>query len=492
MTRFTQAAAVLLISGLGLAGCEALSEGVQSNTDVVARAGGLELTIDEAAELLSDQVQLPANPQVVEAVANLWIDYSLLSLAMHRDTSLQSYDLTPVVQQDIDQLVVYKLRDSLIRPDTALDEDELRRLYQEELPGVRVRARHILLHYPDQATDEQRDSVRELALSLKERAESGESFAALAREYSDDRGTAEEGGDLGWFERGNMVPPFEEAALATEPGEISDPVESPYGLHVIQVNDREIPRFEEIRREFRARVVNERVAAAESAYVAGVEEPAGVTVRESAHQVVRELARRPQMRLSSRAADRALTEYEGGEVTAGEFQQYLAARPPGFRRQLVSGDDRRIEVLLRGLTRAELLVNEAEAEGLEATESERDSLRLLARNQVVQAARTLGLWPVDPEAGEPLEDAIHRSVKSVLDEMLKGEQDVLMMGNIGFTLRQNFRATVFEHTFSRVVDRVQQIKPGAPGRPKVQPLPGGPTTQGPRRAPNAPPDTTGG
>ncbi|NIU73530.1 MAG: molecular chaperone SurA, partial [Gammaproteobacteria bacterium] len=72
---------------------------------------------------------------------------------------------------------------------------------------VRVKARHILLSFPDDATDAQRDSVFALAEEIRERAASGEDFSALAREYSDDQGTAQQGGDLGWFERGSMVEP---------------------------------------------------------------------------------------------------------------------------------------------------------------------------------------------------------------------------------------------------------------------------------------------
>lgn len=492
MTRVLGPFLVPLLLATGLTGCEAMSEGLQSSTDVVARAAELELTVDETAQLLSDQTRLPANPQVVEAVANLWIDYSLLSLAMHRDSSLQSLDLTPVVQKEIQQLKVHKLRDSVIQPDTALDEDRLRQLYEEELPEARVRARHILLSYPEQATDEQRDSVEAVARDLRERVQAGEDFAALAREYSDDRGTAPDGGDLGWFERGEMVRPFEEAALATEPGEVSEPVESPYGIHLIQVYDRDVRPFEQIRSGFRSRTVRQRVAEAESAYVAAIEDSARIAITDEAFRIVRELSRRPHMRLSRRAGNRELVEHAAGAVTAAEFKQYIQARPPGFRRQLITGEDRRIETILRGLTRVELLINAADEEGLEISESERDSLLVQARNQVVHSARGLKLWPVEPEAGESLEDAIDRTVRSTIDGMLRGEEGVLGLGNVAYALRQNLSGDVYAHNFSRVIDRVEEIKPGSPGRPKIQPQRGGQAPQGPVRAPNAPPDTTGG
>ena len=70
------------------------------------------------------------------------------------------------------------------------------------------------------------------------RALSGEEFADLAREYSEDIGSAQEGGELGWTSPGQMVPEFEQAMNATAVGEISDPVRSQFGWHIIEVQDR--------------------------------------------------------------------------------------------------------------------------------------------------------------------------------------------------------------------------------------------------------------
>jgi hypothetical protein len=73
---------------------------------------------------------------------------------------------------------------------------------------------------------------------LLARVRAGEDFAALAREFSEDPGSRAQGGDLGWFGRGVMVKPFEDAAFALKEGEVSGVVESPFGFHIIKVEER--------------------------------------------------------------------------------------------------------------------------------------------------------------------------------------------------------------------------------------------------------------
>ncbi len=129
-------------------------------------------------------------------------------------------------------------------------EDELRGYYdtnlsQYQTPG-QVRASHILLRIGE--SDEAEVAARAAALAA--RARGGEDFATLAREFSEDEGTAVNGGDLGTFGRGRMVAEFEAAAFAMAPGEISDPVKSAFGYHVILVTEAEeevTEPFEDVR-----------------------------------------------------------------------------------------------------------------------------------------------------------------------------------------------------------------------------------------------------
>jgi peptidyl-prolyl cis-trans isomerase SurA len=98
-----------------------------------------------------------------------------------------------------------------------------------------TQASHILVKPSEIMTD---DQARELVASLKARTLAGEDFGDLAREYSEDIGSAQEGGDLGWTSPGQMVPEFQKAMDDTPVGQVSDPVRTQFGWHIIMVTER--------------------------------------------------------------------------------------------------------------------------------------------------------------------------------------------------------------------------------------------------------------
>jgi peptidyl-prolyl cis-trans isomerase D len=105
----------------------------------------------------------------------------------------------------------------------------------------RVRARHILVKVPDNAPASADDAARKKVEALAERVRKGEDFAKLARENSEDPGSKDKGGDLGFFGEGLMAKPFEDAAFALAPGQLSGPVRTRFGWHLIQVEDVQNP-----------------------------------------------------------------------------------------------------------------------------------------------------------------------------------------------------------------------------------------------------------
>ncbi len=105
----------------------------------------------------------------------------------------------------------------------------------DQMMVSQTKVRHILIKPSEIMTN---DEARELAASLKARIQGGEEFADLAREYSEDIGSAQEGGELGWTSPGQMVPEFEQAMQITAIGEISEPTRSQFGWHILEVEDR--------------------------------------------------------------------------------------------------------------------------------------------------------------------------------------------------------------------------------------------------------------
>ena len=118
--------------------------------------------------------------------------------------------------------------------------DEIRDFYEHQKDEFRhpadIRASHILIRVPEKATGAQR--VQAKADDLLAKLKAGADFAQLARENSDDPGTASRGGDLGYFTKGDMEEEFEKQAMALGRGQISGIISTPYGFHIIKVTDK--------------------------------------------------------------------------------------------------------------------------------------------------------------------------------------------------------------------------------------------------------------
>ena len=476
MTRLF-ATAALLAGAVSFTACDGFGQAMTSHTDVLARAGGHELTIEQAANLLTPYDRIPPQPEVVDALANLWVDYTLLALAYTADSTLMNVDLNPVLTPYFNQQLVFQLRDRVIKPDTVFSDQQLRDLFTREQPGAEVKARHILLRLPADATPAQRDSVLALARQLRDQARGGADFAQLASQHSQEPGASERGGDLGYFTSGQMVQPFEEAAFALQPGQVSDVVETAFGLHVIKVEDKRLPDFEATRDQFRQQMVQKRYTEAEETYLTQLSNQKQLEVEEGAIEVARDLARKPETQLGRRAADRAMVQYQGGEFTAAEYLAIMRTRPAQQRMQITQAPDDDLQEWLRLLARDEILIAEAGTQGLAVPQTEQDSLRLQARQQLIGAAQAAGLAPLQVQEGETQAQAIDRVVMTLLERILKQETNVVPLGPIGYALREDFDAEIFERAVPQVVSQVQaarppqEVVPGMPPGAMPQPMP---------------------
>lgn len=447
-------AAAVLIVGLVTAACG----GEETNEGLVARVDDYTLSVDDAVNLLVDEERLAADASIVEALADLWVNYTLLAEVTASDSTYALLDFEPIVLRQAQQVMVFQLRDSVIQVDTFVTEAELRARYEAEEPAVELRARHIMFQLPIGVTPSQRDSVAEALAAVRERVLGGENFELLARQLSQDPGTALNGGDLGTFGRGDMVAPFEEAALALRPGQVSDVVETPMGLHLIRLEERRVRGFEEAAPVYRRQVQTRMVQEAESVFVAGLYDRAAPELTDGAVEIVRELSENPGASVSGRAARRPLIEWDGGSVTVGDLRTIIRLESPTLPMQLAESDDPQVEEFLRSLARRELLIRSAESEGLRPERDSIDAMIEEAAGQLRTAARVLGFFDLDQAPGEAVEVAVARAVEEALVDNLSGATQVVPLGLIGFQLRDGRSTAIFESGLGQVVLDVARIR----------------------------------
>lgn len=193
----------------------------------------------DLAYLAFDEAAFIANAEVSEDDVRVRYEENLLDYMTEETVDVAYVELT--------------LEDLIEDPSIEVSEDDVIAGYEREkaasLGDEQRDSRHILLQITDERTAEQ--AAAELA-ALRARIEAGESFADLAMEYSEDPGSKAVGGDLGPVSRGLFAPEFEEALWALEVGQISEPVQTDFGVHLIElkeITDTEFPSFEEMRAE---------------------------------------------------------------------------------------------------------------------------------------------------------------------------------------------------------------------------------------------------
>ena len=124
----------------------------------------------------------------------------------------------------------------------SIESKDLENFYKENLNQFseeeQVQASHILIVVSAEAKPWEKEAARKQAAAILEKIRTGQDFASLAREHSQDPGNAQKGGEIGYFGRGEMVGAFERAAFALEPGEVSELVDSPFGFHIIKTTDK--------------------------------------------------------------------------------------------------------------------------------------------------------------------------------------------------------------------------------------------------------------
>jgi peptidyl-prolyl cis-trans isomerase D len=262
------------------------------------------------------------------------------------------------------------------------NETALRALFNERAPGLatpeRVRARHLLIRAASDASEEEIAEARTRTEAARARIESGEPFAAVAEELSEDAATATNGGDLGLIERGDDDPAIDDAAFSLEPGELSGIVRSDYGFHLITVEERQ-PAKPASWDEQRLVLARERAEAERAAQIASERaERLAAAVRDGAS--LEDAAREEGLTLERPPAIRRRPDgFVPGLGAAKPLMTAAFALDPGTSSpEVYDVDDRRVLIELLGRT-----VPDAAALA-EAREAGRDQILAQKQNEVVE------------------------------------------------------------------------------------------------------------
>ncbi|NBT31180.1 MAG: peptidylprolyl isomerase [Rhodobacteraceae bacterium] len=256
--------ATLLASGLlAIAGAAAFAEGETMDT-VVATVDGHEITL---GQMIITRAQLPAQYQqlpddvLFKGILDQLIQQQLLAdqvegMPKRVAAALVNEERSMLAGEAIDDLAKVAVTEEAIQADYDA-------MFADAAPETEYNASHILV-----ATEEEINAA-------KARIDAGEDFAAVATEISTDT-SGPGGGSLGWFGKGMMVPEFENAVIALEPGQVSEPVQTQFGWHLVKLNEtreKEQPSLDELRGEIVAKLEEQAIQAA----LAELESAASVT-----------------------------------------------------------------------------------------------------------------------------------------------------------------------------------------------------------------------
>lgn len=241
---------------LGAAALTLMAVGLTTpgSADPVARVNGMEITEAEVAFAEAEVgAELAGLPE--ESRRRVLVEYLVEAHLFAEGAEKAKLGEGKAFE---DRLAYYKLRalrdafyENSVRD--AVTEAQAKTVYDEQVaklkPEAEVRARHILLKSEQEAKD------------IVDQLKKGADFVELAKK-SADAPSAQTGGDLGYFSRGQMVKPFEDAAFALDKGQVSDPVQTEFGWHVIKVEDkrdRPLPTFEEVKDQLVASLIQNKL-----------------------------------------------------------------------------------------------------------------------------------------------------------------------------------------------------------------------------------------
>src|SRR5437773_10927029 len=488
----TRSFAILAASLALLSACEGLREALTAHVDVAARADDHELSVNRLSDLLGNAtLQIPVNREPAMIVGDVWVNYQLLGLAAARGDSLKDAKLIDAAASCLTAQA--RLSRFMQNQSKSFKTDSGSETSYNQATGGLFVAKHILFPLPRGATQQQKDSVRKKAEGVRAQLTSA-NFAAMAKKYSSDPGSAQRGGDLGAFRREDMVKPFSDAVAALRPGQISPLVESQFGYHIILR-----PTYAEAKQEYDAAFGQGGMQKAESLYIAKLDQDMKIESKPTAATTVKAIVREMP---AHRSDNDVLASYKGGNLTVGRFVCWVEAMPPGQRipQQLVQAPDSLVRGFVKSIARQDVMLKKAYSAGITMTTEEKQALYGEFRQLVTQLWQQLGIDPkqlADSARNVPERERFAAArVESYLDRVMMGQaQPISVPIPVQTILSQKYKSKVNPAGVDRAVERAKKLRVAADSartanQPRSQvPLPT-PGTQPPQTArPSPTPDT---
>lgn len=458
---------------IGIAACDGFKQAFTAHVDVVARAGTQELSVDRLAELLGN-AKVPLRKDVANAVADVWVSYQLLGYAAAHDDTLHDAKVADdAMWAMISQEKSKAFYEKVSKEWGAVDSASLPAKYAA---GDMFAARHILLMSPRQgATEKDREAVRAKLEQLRKTV-TPENFAAVAKSKSQD-GSAANGGALGVFPPGAMVPEFEKAVKSLKPGEVSGVVETQFGFHLIKRQS-----YDEVAKEFAQAYKQIATQKAESTFMAGLEKGADVQVKSGASKLVKELAQDVD---AHRDDDATLATWKGGKLTAARLVQWMAAMPPQarIREQVAEAPDTALPYFLKQVARNELVLRAADSLKITPDSTATENLRNTFYGQVTGAMSELQVSPFflkdSAKTVSEKERFAASRVNAYFENLLAEKaQFVNVSEPVSSALRKKYESRVVSAGLERAVEKAAKIRQVADSTraaqqpPSAVPMPG--------------------
>jgi len=254
-----------------------------------ARNQGQEVPLDRVAEIRKDLIDRLITQEVLFqkaqeekiVVSEEELNQALASI-QQQGTDIAPEKLKPLVMKN---MIVDKLVQDNVISKVSVNDQEAEAFYKSKEDQFKhpeqIKASHILIRVEPNDSQEKKEEAKKKMAAIRDEAKAGKDFTELAKQYSEEPGAKETGGDLGYFGRGVMVPSFEEAAFGLKVGEISDIVETQFGYHIIKLTDKRdsgVTPFSEVKDDIKANLRQERIREAVKAWIDDLKAKAKIEV----------------------------------------------------------------------------------------------------------------------------------------------------------------------------------------------------------------------